>query len=235
MDNKSQMEMPPLPTLERVSIADQVFEILRQRILDLALVPGSKISEVEVASQMGVSRQPVRDAFYRLSKLGFLLIRPQRATQVSPISKDAVKRAVFIRTSLECETCRIAAKNMGAPDLAVLEDMIQQQMSAIEIDDKHEFHRLDDLFHKEICDRSGVGFAWEMIQDSKTHMDRVRMLTLDFAMQEAMGGHVAMLKAITSKNEDASALALREHLAHFNVSLGRIKSEHTSWFTEDIE
>ena len=63
---------------------------------------------------MGVSRQPVRDAFYRLSRLGFLTIWPQRATIVAPISERAVLQARFIRTAIELETVQAAARMLDA-------------------------------------------------------------------------------------------------------------------------
>ncbi len=53
------------------SITDQVFEEMYRQVVELSLPPGTKISEADVARQLGVSRQPVRDAFYRLSQLGF--------------------------------------------------------------------------------------------------------------------------------------------------------------------
>ena len=84
-----------LSPLNRLSVADSVFDELHRQILTLELQPGSKISEADVAKALGVSRQPVRDAFYRLSKLGFLSMRPQVATTVildfqrSPYSRPA--------------------------------------------------------------------------------------------------------------------------------------------------
>ena len=72
-----------LPTWQELrprTVTDQIFELLYERVVNLSLPPGAKLSEAEVAAQMGVSRQPVRDAFYRLSQLGFIQIRPQRAT-----------------------------------------------------------------------------------------------------------------------------------------------------------
>ena len=75
------LQLPAIEPVGRPSVADHVFDELRREILTLELAPGTKLSEVEVATQMGVSRQPVRDAFYRLSKLGFLLIRPQTKRQ----------------------------------------------------------------------------------------------------------------------------------------------------------
>lgn len=98
------LQLPLIEAVARPSVTDQIFDEMRRRILSLELPPGTKVSEVEVGKQMGVSRQPVRDAFYRLSQLGFLQIRPQRATTVSLISGEAVMRARFIRTAVEMET-----------------------------------------------------------------------------------------------------------------------------------
>ena len=97
-----------LEPVQRPSVTDAIFEELHRQILALDLPPGTKMSEVDVARIMGVSRQPVRDAFYRLSTLGFLTIRPQRATVVSAISETAVMQARFIRSAIEAETVRMA-------------------------------------------------------------------------------------------------------------------------------
>ncbi|MEZ5721440.1 MAG: hypothetical protein R3D59_07120 [Paracoccaceae bacterium] len=68
-------------------------------MLSLELPPGARIRS-DVAGRHGRLRQPVHDAFYRLSKLGFLTIWPQRATTVSLILPAAVMQARFIRTAL---------------------------------------------------------------------------------------------------------------------------------------
>ena len=106
------LHLQALEPVGRPLVADAVFEQLHRQILSLELPPGAKISEIDVARAMGVSRQPVRDAFYRLSKLGFLHIRPQRATSVSVISERAVFQAQFIRTAIEAETVRVACAQL---------------------------------------------------------------------------------------------------------------------------
>ena len=146
--------MPQQVTANRPSVADHVFEELRRQVLSLELPPGARISEVEVARSMDVSRQPVRDEFYRLSKLGFLTIRPQRATTVSLISPAAVMQARFIRTALEVETVTHAATALSTADLDVLEGILDQQRQVVDPEHRAAFHRLDDLFHYEICARA---------------------------------------------------------------------------------
>lgn len=227
----------PLPVLDdrpRPTVADQVFDALQKHILSLALPPGSKISEADIATQMGVSRQPVRDAFYRLSKLGFLTIRPQRATTVSMISEDAVLRAKFIRTALEMETCRLASAVLKPDDIAALQDVLDAQAKAISPDAREAFHALDDAFHREICERAGLGYAWELIQESKTHMDRVRMLSLSTQSQQlAYDEHVVILAAIAAGDGALAADRIRAHLARITLLIDRLKAENHSWFMDD--
>lgn len=233
--NGQVLGLPSLGQITRASIADQVFGALQQKILSLELPPGTKLSEVDVATQMDVSRQPVRDAFYRLSQLGFLLIRPQRATVVSLISEAAVLRAQFIRTALETETCRTACKTLTTADFAVLQGLVDAQKKASDTLDKKLFHALDDQFHREICARSGLGFAWDLIHESKAHMDRVRMLSLDKSSDIALNEHREILAAMIARDGEATAEAMRRHLARIRVFVAQIKVQNHQWFAEGDE
>ncbi|GAA6182734.1 GntR family transcriptional regulator [Shimia sp.] len=227
----------PLPVIRQAttpSVADQIFDALSQRILSLKLPPGTKISEAEVAKQMGVSRQPVREAFKRLAKLGFLFIRPQSSTTVSLISESAVLRARFIRTALEVKTSRTAAETLGPEGLAELAALIEEQKDAISAKDRDRFHALDDAFHREICEQSGVGYVWNLIHENKAHMDRVRMLTLDSASQKlALDDHIKIFNAIRSNDTDAVEREMTEHLARILIQIEAIKADKHNWFTEN--
>lgn len=233
MTDIATMRLVPLDLAERPSAADQVFAELRHAILSLQIVPGAKMSENEVAAQMGVSRQPVRDAFYRLAKLGLLSIRPQRATTVTLISRDAVMRARFLRTAVEVETVRTAAQRLTGPDIDALRAMIAQQERAMAADDRLDFHALDDAFHHEICARAGVEFAWDLIHEMKAHMDRVRMLSLAFASRQAWDDHVAILDAIATRDPDAAAGHMRQHLSRIADIYDRIRGDRSDWFADE--
>ncbi|MEO8240851.1 MAG: GntR family transcriptional regulator [bacterium] len=225
----------PLRMIEpfaRPSVSDQVFDALQAQVLSLELAPGSKLSEVDVAKQMGVSRQPVRDAFYRLSKLGFLVIRPQRATTVSKISADAVMRARFIRSAIEMETVRAACAKLTDADLAALDTLLEGQLAASEAGEKARFHQLDDQFHHEICSRAGLGFTWDLIRENKGHMDRVRMLSLSFASRRAYDDHLLIMAALKARDGDGAALAMRQHLSRIKEQVDRIRAENHAWFAD---
>lgn len=219
-----------LEPVQRPSVTDAIFEELHRQILALDLPPGTKMSEVDVARIMGVSRQPVRDAFYRLSTLGFLTIRPQRATVVSAISETAVMQARFIRSAIEAETVRMACERLGKDDFAALESVLDQQRIAADARDAVGFHALDDLFHREICERSGHGFAWDIIRENKAHMDRVRFLSLSFASQDAFGDHLKVMAALRLRDAPGAMAAMHAHLSRIKVQIRRIRAEHETFF-----
>lgn len=225
--------LSPLEPVVRASIADQVFDVLHQQVLSLALPPGTKMSEAEIAKQLNVSRQPVRDAFYRLSKLGFLLIQPQKATQVSPIHIQDILRARFVRTSIEVEVMRRAAQGLTAQALAQLDANLAEQKQTVASGDRARFHRLDDAFHHLLCQGAGVGFVWETIHENKAHTDRVRYLSLSEGSARAMEGHIRILAALCARDAEAAVAELRTHLGQIEGIIADLRAANAAWFSDE--
>jgi DNA-binding GntR family transcriptional regulator len=216
------------------SVTDIVYGQLYDSIVGLAMPPGTKLSEADVASQLGVSRQPVRDAFYRLSQQGFLLIRPQRATVVSKISTAAVLKARFIRTALELETTCTAMKQATPDDFRALEDNLEKQRNAIDTENRDAFHEHDDAFHAQICAIAGHPEVWTLIKDNKAHMDRARYLALDRKSSlTAFDEHVAILAAMKANQKQSVIDLMRSHLNRIADTIQTIRAEHTEFFEED--
>ena len=222
--------MQPLTPLERVSVADIVFDALHQQIVSLALPPGSKVSEVEVSKAMNVSRQPVRDAFYRLSELGFLTIQPQKATRISLITEASILNARLVRVALELEGVRIACDALSATDMSDLADILQQQDQALKLKNATEFLRLDELFHETLLVRSGAGALWETAKERKAHMDRARLLSLDFSMPMVLEDHRQVLAALIARDTTAAQAAMRQHLGRIVEQLPKIKKGRKEYF-----
>lgn len=227
----------PLSQLRQIkmpSVADQVFDELHANILSLKLAPRTRISEAEVAKTMGVSRQPVREAFKRLAKLGFLVIRPQSSTTVSLISEEAALRARFIRIALEMQTCSAACMAIDTVGLAKIASLLDQQAAAIAENDRKRFHALDDEFHLEICRSSGLEYVWDLICESKGHMDRIRMLSLNeiSSQQLALEEHRKMFEAISARDTEAAAACVQQHLSRIVTLIEQMKTENHSWFED---
>ena len=224
------MTVAPPGDDQRQSAADRVYDRLHARILSLDLPPGARVSEAEVAAEAGVSRQPVRDAFYRLSKQGFLIIRPQVATTVSPISVRQVMQARFTRTALELEVIRSACRLLGPSDHAALQDLVEAQEAALR--DHALFHRLDDQFHRELAARSGQEHVWMLIRESKAHMDRVRFLSLTWTAGTALSEHKAILAAVVARDRDAAETEMRAHLSRIVDLVEMVREDRNDLFGE---
>lgn len=228
------LTIAPLKPVPAQTATDQVFESLYKAVISLQLPPGTKVSEAEIARQLDVSRQPVRDAFFRLSKLGFLSIRPQRATLITKISETAVLDAAFIRTAIEVECMRICAERRTEDDLATLRDSLDRQAASLDAEDPALFHDRDDDFHRRCCAIAGHAHAWDLIQEQKAHMDRVRYLTLsENRRRQVYGEHQAIVEAIEAQDAEAAGRLLRHHLGDIGNAVRSIRAEHRAYF-EDL-
>lgn len=216
-----------------VSITEAVFNNISGRIRSLDLVPGAKLSEADVARQFGISRQPVRDAFHQLSKLGFLIIRPQRATEVSLISPSTIIAARFLRTSVEVEMVRRAASLIDAAGVKHLENLLDQQRDAISRADTEQFKLLDDRYHLGICEVCDLGEVWTRIAENKAHTDRLRLLSIRDSSPDALRDHELILEALKRGDAEAATAQMREHLDRIKGVLEDLRRTRHQWFSDE--
>lgn len=219
-----------LKPIETTTITDQVFYSVYNAILTLEIKPGDKVSEAEISKRLEVSRQPVRDAFYRLSKLSLLNIRPQKATTISYISEQAVLDSIFIRTALEVETLRTCISKVTDADIELLGAVLSAQHQAAKVDKRLEFQNLDDEFHQTICKIAGHPDIWSLIKDQKIHMDRLRYLSLEKGAHKAHEEHSDIFDFIKTRDIYGAEIALRAHLSGLYTLLETVKASHPEFF-----
>ncbi|WP_108397982.1 GntR family transcriptional regulator [Devosia submarina] len=213
------------------TMAWRVVGTLRDEIVSMALKPGDVISESDIAARYGVSRQPVREAFIRLAQQGLLLIRPKRATVVKKISPEGVRQSRFIRESIEVEIVRRVASKGGPEADAVLGELIEDQERASAAKDSRQFHQLDELFHRTLARLAGVEYAWQLIDDHKMQLDRVRYLTLGVSSaQVAIGEHKAIVDRVVAGDVPGAEAAMRAHLGRAEILLTQTINDFPDYF-----
>ena len=141
---------PIVAGARQATMSLRVYDAVRGAIVQLQLRPGHLLSEAELARQMGVSRQPVREAFIKLAEAGLVEVRPQRGTFVKLISIREVRNSRFIREAIELAVVRKAAAEIGAAGIAELRTQLEAQQVALS-GRLPEFMRLDDEFHSTIA------------------------------------------------------------------------------------
>lgn len=212
------------------SVGPQVHRILHDRIIRADLTPGARISESEIARAFATSRQPVREAFIKLAEEGLIEVRPQRGTLVRKISMAAVLDARFVREAIEADIVKLVAERRDPAVVAELRDQIERQR-AIKPDEPDRFMKLDDLFHRTLADAAGTSRAWDVIEDMKAQMDRVRYLSfMHFPIPTLIAQHTAVVDAIDRGAPEAAERAMREHLREILKALPAIAEVRPEFF-----
>lgn len=220
--------------MRQSTMGTRVFEALRQAIVQLQLRPGFPLSEADIGRQLGVSRQPVREAFIKLAEVGLVEIRPQRGTFVRLISVREVRNARFLREAIEVAVARRAAGEATPERLRRLRRIVEDQRLVAGDGDNVGFLRLDEAFHQEIAASADCEDAWRVLEGLKAQMDRVRYLSLPNAtpLETIIEQHEAILSAIERGSPDAAEAAMRQHLSEILISLPKLAEQRAEFFAD---
>ena len=219
------------------SIAEQVFRTLRASIVTMRLTPATALSEQDIADRLKVSRQPVREAFIKLSDIGLVRVMPQRGTFVVKISTRAVMDARFVREAVECAIARRASEGIGKQAADALSAIITDQRKAAKSANLEEFFVLDEAFHRGLANAAECDHAWKVIEEAKAQMDRVRFLSIPDAtpIGRLIVQHQAILDAIAAGRGAAAEKAMRDHLGEILRSLPRLSRAFPDMFEDTDE
>lgn len=220
---------------DRRTSVDDIVDHLYHEITTLRLLPGARISETDIATHFGVSRQPVRDAFRRLENLDLILVRPKRATEVKKFSAKAIEKSRFVRAAVEAAALRLAAKNCDLAGGYQLDACIALQQKALAEKDYGAFADLDYDFHQAICTIGQVPYAFDVIKAEKEKVDRLCILGLakEQRMPQLIEDHEAIAAAVKAgRGEDAVAAGML-HLSRLDETVNSIRINNAAYFTED--
>jgi DNA-binding GntR family transcriptional regulator len=238
------MSAPPTAELETLEddpaatrlgrMGGRVFDAVKQAIVQLRFRPGNLLSEADVARQLGVSRQPVREAFIKLAEIGLVEVKPQRGTFVNLISIRQVQNVRFVREAIEVAIVRKAAHEASTARIEQLRRLLEAQLRAGRAADNVDFLRLDEAFHQELANAAGTEYAWRVLENLKAQMDRVRYLSMPDAtpFDVLVGQHAAITDAIARHSADEAEAAMRVHLSEILTSLPRLAQAHPELFTD---
>ncbi len=211
---------------------DVVYETLHDQIVSLDILPGTKLSETEVARRFGVSRQPVRNAFTKLGNEDLLLIRPQKATKVRGFSMERVELTRLVRRAVELEVVYDAVQIWDLTRERQLNENLKRQETALRENDLTTFHALDYDFHKLIYVLGGNPMAFEVMLECKQKVDRLCMLGLEKESEakSIFADHCDIAKGLASGDLDLAQASVRKHLSRLDKTIDYIHKTHPSYF-----
>ena len=196
------------------SLREQVYDRLRAAILSGELAPGAPVIEAEIATTLGASRTPVREALRRLETEGMLEPRGARGSVVRELKRDEVECIFEIREALETLAARRASRRMNARDLTEFARLVEHMQKSV--DDPSEMERLDTRFHDRILALAEGQRLKRMLGDLRADISPWRFIALATAArrQASAEEHAAILDALRAKNEGAIVTTMAHHIVN---------------------
>ncbi|AJW47439.1 MULTISPECIES: GntR family transcriptional regulator [Ralstonia] len=211
----------------------RVYLSLRERIVEMELLPGTRIVEKALAEEFGTSRTPVHEAVQRLAEEGLIDVQARVGTFVSRIPLNTLEEAMLVRSALEAAIIEKAAERMTPEGIHKLNVVLERQAQCAREGNRRGFFRTDEAFHATLAELSGYPGVWQIILDVKTQIDRYRLLTLPLEgrMSEVLAEHRAVIDALASSNPKQAVRAMREHLDRVLPVLEITRRQRPEFFT----
>jgi len=212
---------------------DRALDYVKAKVLTGEFPGGELISEGEVATALGMSRTPVREAFLQLEAAGLLRLYPKRGALVVPVSPDEVRAVLEARVVLEEFAARAVIQRGPDACAAVYERLsaqVQRQRETAAATDLHAFLESDRAFHNVTLEAAGnailAGF-YSTLRDRQMRMigesarNAQRLATI-------IDEHERIAEALRDGDGEAARRAVRAHLAGTMRALGLTGDERWS-------
>ncbi len=192
-----------------------VYEELKRQIMVGEIAPGTRMMEVELADEMGVSRTPVREAIRKLEKEGLVSIELRRGAYASDISIKDMVDVLEVRQDLEGMAAALASVRITEEEKENLEKIVQDYTDAVEAGKISEIIKHDEAFHKYIVSISGNKTLVQMVSQVQDLALRFRYIYYDdfsrFKNQPLE--HHRIVDAIFAADADLARAEAESHLA----------------------
>jgi len=196
------------------SLVEQVHQAVLSDIASGQLRPGERISQEQLAQQLGISRQPVQQALTLLRKEGVLIDAPGRGLQVAPLDLEHVRHMYEVRAVIEGLAFRSAAERYTSQADKRGSALIRAGRQAVAKQSYADMIAADMAFHDFIYELSGNPLVAPAMQTHWTQTQRVmgEVLMRDDKPRDTWDQHEALLRAVTAGDGEAAERLARRHI-----------------------
>jgi DNA-binding GntR family transcriptional regulator len=200
---------------DRQLVTDWVYEEIRGAIVDLRLQPGAPLREAAIATQLGVSKTPVREALGRLEQEGLVEATSFKGAVVSDYSERDLEEIYELRELLEGAAARAAATDANAETLAALHGVIDRSRAARDAGDLAGLADLLGRFDQIVFEQVANVRIRGLIETLRAHLTRIGKLTEEIPgrVEASVEEHAAIVDAIARGDADEAERAIRSHIA----------------------
>jgi DNA-binding GntR family transcriptional regulator len=196
--------------IDKKPLREEVHARLRERIIAGSFPPGSRLQDVRVAAELGVSRTPVREALLRLVKEGLVESDPNRGFFVAPLSRTEVLEIYPIIWTLEC----MAVEASAPPTLPLMQALrqINAEMASVAADPLRRLE-LDMRWHHALVELSGNQRLMDLLAGLKQLVRRYETVYMQdqSLVRQSTRDHTAIVEALEQKKTKLAVQLLKEN------------------------
>ncbi|NUR94355.1 MAG: GntR family transcriptional regulator [Kribbellaceae bacterium] len=197
---------------DHVALREQVLAELRRRIVDGEYREGERLTEIRLADDFGVSRNPVREALRVVEAEGFVQILPRRGAVVATLDEAAVRDLFAVRRQLETLAAGQAAERATPAGIASLRALIAEAATATKAKDFDRVAELNSDFHRAVIEISGNRWLLSMSAAMYHHVHWVFRAGAAQRAPHSSEEHVRLADAIEAGDQEAATEAARLHV-----------------------
>ena len=203
----------PAVAINRPRLHDEVTARLRDLIVENRLRPGERVPELEIAASLGVSRTPIREALKVLAAEGLVEMQPLRGAIVRAFSpkdaQDMLRVIALLEEFAARQACSAPQERIDA--VLALHDQVREHFRRRE---RQPYFALNQRFHESVVALAGNETLCATHAALAQRMRRIRYVgnSVPDNWGAAMAEHEAMAQALATRDADAMAQAMREHL-----------------------
>ena len=204
-----------------LSRAEYAYKKLRDGIRSGEYRPGQRLREAELATQLAVSRTPIREAIRRLASDGLIEVAPSRGMMIIELGKQQVRELYALRKVLEGAAAGMAAQHASPSELADMRGLIKRMNGASK--NPAEVARMNRLFHATIHEAAHNHYLAQALSQLSDSLALLPRTTFEVRgrTEEARKEHLAMLEAIERRAPEEAERLARKHIE--NAGAARIR------------
>ncbi|EML9690296.1 GntR family transcriptional regulator [Klebsiella oxytoca] len=204
------MQKPRLGKIKLLSAKEQVAAVLRKAILSRDLVEGQEITLEGIASMVGVSSMPVREAFQILAADGLIKVRPNKGAVVLGINEQTIREHYEIRALLESEA--VAKAPHPGTDISRIAEVHYSAEKALAENNSAEYSDMNQAFHMEIWNAAGNAKMKLLLSNMWNGLSMGHKVTEEEYASISIREHKGILQALELHDEELARLRMREHI-----------------------
>jgi DNA-binding GntR family transcriptional regulator len=214
---RSPDDQPPsaLEIVRTRSLSSLVAQEIERMILSGAIAAGERLNEQALASRLGVSRGPVREAVRGLERTGLVVAVRNQGSYVRQVSAEEALEIYDLRAAITGLACARLAET-GAPEaLAALRACVKRMEAAQRADDAPAYYAANVDFHAALLAHGGGARTRRLYEElgNELHLYRRRALVQPENMRQSNAEHAAILRAIAARDVAAARTAGEAHIA----------------------